>query len=210
MGSGILEPFPLLPDQRPDLRKQLRLKRRDIPSHIQRKSAKDLLLHCRRWPDFHQARTVAFYLPIQGEISPLPLMHLAHALGKACYLPRIRPFPAGSLVFVRWRPGSRLYRQRWHIREPRHGGRREARGLDLVFMPLTGFDRQGHRLGMGGGFYDRTLAKLPQRPLRVGLAHDSQQVASIPVCPWDINLHAVVTPSGRTSFRAGASRRIPL
>ena len=200
----------MLHDQRSALRQQLRLTRRSISPHIQRMSAKDLLLHCRRWSEFRQARTLAFYLPVQGEISPLPLMRLAHALGKACYLPRIRPFPVGRLVFVRWHPGSRLHRQRWNIREPRQGGRMEARGLDLVFMPLTGFDRQGHRLGMGGGFYDRTLAKLPQRPLRVGLAHDCQQVAAIPACPWDINLQAVVTPSRLTRFRAGTNRRTPL
>lgn len=69
--------------------------------------------------------------------------------------------------------------------------------LDAIFMPLVGFDREGHRLGMGGGFYDRTLAftrHWPRAvPKLVGLGHHSQEVARLPVQPWDVSLHAIAT-----------------
>lgn len=194
-------------EQRTALRRQLRSKRRMLPRYVQQQASTALLRHCRHWSPFVRARAVAFYLPVPGEISPLPLMHRAHALGKRCYLPRIRPFPANTLEFRRWRPGQRLYRQRWRLREPRGGARRAVAQLDLIFMPLTGLDRRGHRLGMGGGYYDRTLAGLPGKPLRVGLAHDCQVVEQVPSEAWDIRLHAAVTPSGRLIFSPACGRR---
>ena len=65
-------------------------------------------------------------------------------------------------------------------------------------MPLVGFDNKGNRLGMGGGFYDRTLANLDRlsyRPLLIGVAHDCQQADALPVMQWDIPLNAIVTPT---------------
>ena len=76
--------------------------------------------------------------------------------------------------------------------------------LDIIFMPLVAFDDQGQRLGMGGGFYDRTLASLPQgcnKPLLVGLAHQCQQVDMVPAEPWDVPLPRVLTPYKLWSFR---------
>ncbi len=84
-------------EQRNALRRQLRSKRRMLPRHVQQQASAALLRHCRRWSPFVHARAVAFYLPVLGEISPLPLMQRAHALGKQCYLPCIRPFPANTL-----------------------------------------------------------------------------------------------------------------
>ena len=196
MGSGILESLFLLTEQRHSLRKHLRRIRRDLSPSDQKIAARQLLRRCRHWPVFLQARSLAFYLPIQGEINPLPLMQLAHRLGKTCYLPRMRSFPPGKLVFMRWHPGQRHHKQQWHIREPRQGRGLAADRLDIIFMPLTGLDRQGNRLGMGGGFYDRTLAGM-YRPWRVGLAHDFQLVDQVPACPWDMRLHAAVMPGRR-------------
>lgn len=180
------------------LRRQLRSKRRSLSPLMQRQASRALVNHCRHWQTFQAAGSLAFYLPVGGEIDPRPLMQHAHRLGKHCFLPLIRPFPAHTLTFVRWRPGQRLYSRRWHIREPRQGLRVTAGRLDMIFMPLTAFDLEGGRLGMGGGFYDRTLAAKAAcpRPLRVGLAHDCQQVEQVPSETWDIRLHAVLTPSG--------------
>ena len=74
----------------------------------------------------------------------------------------------------------------------------------LLLMPLVGFDAQGNRLGMGGGFYDRTLANinaLKNRPTLVGVAHDCQQVDELPVEPWDVPLDLIVTPTQIISTR---------
>ena len=70
--------------------------------------------------------------------------------------------------------------------------------FDFIFMPLVGFDKQGNRLGMGGGFYDRTLNRIyqsEQRPTLVGLAHDCQQVDKLPIEPWDVPIDLIVTPT---------------
>jgi 5-formyltetrahydrofolate cyclo-ligase len=102
------------------------------------------------------------------------------------------------LVFVGWRPGGELRRNRFGIGEPR-GPRLPWRRLDLVLLPLVAFDAGGGRLGMGGGFYDRTFAALRarrgqwQRPALVGLAHGFQRVAALPREAWDVPLAAVAT-----------------
>ncbi|RZU47041.1 5-formyltetrahydrofolate cyclo-ligase [Fluviicoccus keumensis] len=207
MGSGILEPE-LYTAQRDALRKQLRQLRRSLSKQQQSANARLLVGRLRFWAPFRQARRIAFYLPVNGEISPLPLIHLARHLGKTCFLPVIRLFPTGKLIFVRYRPGQRLFRQRWNIREPRQGRGCAANTLDMIFMPLTGFDGEGNRLGMGGGYYDRTLAGIANRAFRVGLAHDCQKVVSVPSCPWDISLHAAATPSGLEEFGSRPSRRL--
>ncbi|HEX5276551.1 MAG TPA: 5-formyltetrahydrofolate cyclo-ligase, partial [Fluviicoccus sp.] len=207
MGSGILEPD-LYTEQRNILRRQLRLARRSISQRQQASAARQLVGRLSLWPPFRQAKRIAFYLPVNGEISPLPLIRRSMQQGKTCFLPVIRAFPAGRLRFVRYRPGQRLHRQRWNIREPRQGRGISAAALDMVMLPLTGFDGQGNRLGMGGGYYDRTLAGLSNRALRVGLAHDCQRVDVVPACAWDIRLHAAATPSGIAAFSTRTRQRL--
>ena len=89
---------------------------------------------------------------------------------------------------------------RFGIPEPSRRNRRLrlAWTLDLLLVPLVGFDTECHRLGMGGGYYDRTLSYLShrdhwRRPRLIGLAHECQRVAALPVRPWDIPLDFVVT-----------------
>jgi len=207
MGSGILEPN-LYTEQRNALRKQLRQLRRSLSQHQQSSAARHIVGRLRFWPPFRQSQRIAFYLPVNSEISPLPLIRLSRQMGKQCFLPVIRPFPPGKLAFVRFRPGQRLYRQRWNIREPRQGRGAGSKTLDMIFMPLTGFDSQGNRLGMGGGYYDRTLAGNGNRALRIGLAHDCQAASEIPACPWDIALHAAATPAGLQVFSARIRKRL--
>ena len=102
-------------------------------------------------------------------------------------------------LFVRYRQGDRLQRNRWGILEPRLQARRRvpARTLDVVLVPLVGFDAQGNRLGMGKGFYDRTFsfraAARRQRPLLVGLAHECQRVESLERQAWDIRMDRIVS-----------------
>lgn len=104
------------------------------------------------------------------------------------------------MVFVRVWPGSRLVYNRWGIPEPRPTLNHSIspRRLDLVLMPLVGFDEAGHRIGMGKGFYDRTFAfrrSKGHRPALVGLGHECQQVAEgITPSGWDVALDALATP----------------
>lgn len=143
---------------------------------------------------------MALYLPADGEIDPRPLLREAQKRGKATYLPVLKAWPPTRMVFQRLRPGERLVRNRFRILEPRanQSQQRPVWTLDLVLLPLVGFDEEGGRLGMGGGFYDRSLAyrarrKNWQKPTLLGLAHECQKVDRLPLASWDVRLQATVT-----------------
>lgn len=184
--------------QRQALRRQLRAKRRALSPAQQRQAALQLAQHLHRHLWFARARHIAFYLPADGELDPRPLLNLALAAGKHCYLPVVKA--NGELIFRRYQPGTPLTINRFGIAEPNACARlRPAWLMQLTLMPLVGFDLCGTRLGMGGGFYDRTFATRPGRPRalgkRIGLAHSCQQAPKLPLASWDIPLHAIATES---------------
>lgn len=179
--------------QRNALRRQLRQQRRDLSPSAQAIAAQKLLIKLARNPLFRRAQKIAFYWPSDGEISPLPLMRHALRQNKRCYLPLVSS-QTFTMTFRRYRRGDRLRRNRFGIPEPVNTPALPAHALDVVLMPLVGFDRNGNRLGMGGGFYDRAFARLRhRRPLRIGLAHSLQQVTQLESAPWDIPLHGICT-----------------
>lgn len=186
------------------LRRQLRLRRRSLAPSDQRCAAQRLAQRLLSSTALLNVRHLALYLPHNGEIDPSPLITALHQRGIALYLPVLRPFTAHQLWFVRLTPATRLTANRFGILEPvtrdaaRSSQRLPAWALSTLLVPLVGFDRYGGRLGMGGGFYDRTLAftrnaKGP-RPTLYGVAHDEQEVVRIPMNEWDIPLDAVITP----------------
>ncbi len=165
-------------------------------------------------PLFHNSHRIALFMPNDGEMDPRTLMRLAHAMHKQCYLPVL----AGSvrrpgLCFVRFVPGQPLQANRFGIPEPvpRPGHVINPRFLDLVMTPLVAFDDAGNRLGMGGGYYDRSFAFLRLRrhwhhPRLVGVAYEFQRVPSLPHQPWDVPLSGVVTEAGFHDFRGVSAR----
>lgn len=182
--------------QRQSLRRELRTRRRALSRRQQKRAALMLAEHLQKHLWFARAQHVAFYLPADGELDPRPLLNLALAAGKHCYLPVVQP--NGKLSFRRYHPGTELRANRFGIPEPvRSARQRQPWLLQLVLMPLVGFDLCGGRLGMGGGFYDRTFSAQPGRPRpqgkRVGLAHSCQHVTRLPIASWDVPLHAIAT-----------------
>ncbi|SFM43884.1 5-formyltetrahydrofolate cyclo-ligase [Ectothiorhodospira mobilis] len=182
------------------LRRDLRRQRLALSARERRALAWQVAARVRHHRLFTAARHIAFYLPDRGEVDPGPLMQAARSAGKQIYLPVLAPRHPRLLWFMPWQPGDRLVRNRFGIPEPpvRARRRRPARHLDLVIAPLVGFDRAGHRLGMGGGFYDTTFAHLNRqrcwhRPRLLGLAYGFQEVAALPHAPWDVSLDAVAT-----------------
>jgi 5-formyltetrahydrofolate cyclo-ligase len=192
------------------LRRELRAVRRRIGGSERRAAGLAIARRLLALPIYRRAQHIAAYWPADGEIDPLPALALAHAAGKCCYLPVLHPARAGHLGFAPWRPKARLLRNRFGIAEPvgPRQARIEPRALDLVLVPLVGFDMAGSRLGMGGGFYDRSFAfalrPATRRPRLVGVAFDCQRVGSLPARPWDVPLDGVVTP--RAYHRFGAHR----
>lgn len=144
---------------------------------------------------------IAGFIPADGEVDVRAALLAAYGRGARLYLPVVKG-PGGPLGFRRWRPGQALVRNRFGIPEPRREAPScSARHLDLVLVPLVGFDTCGNRLGMGGGFYDRTFADPRpvarwRRPRLVGVAYAGQQVAALPRRPWDVPVDAVVTERG--------------
>jgi 5-formyltetrahydrofolate cyclo-ligase len=180
------------------LRRQVRQRRRALSVFQQRRASERLTRHLLDRPEFVSANTVAVYLAADGEIDPKPLIKVAWRLGKRVYLPVLR---AGNyLRFAEYKPAARLRRNRLGIPEPAIKRFRDPRRLDLVLMPLVAFDRRGGRLGMGGGFYDRTfaflLAESKRRPALVGLAHAFQEAESLSMEAWDVPMVAVATDRG--------------
>lgn len=185
---------------RPALRRQLRQARRNLSPQQQKRAARDLYRQLAQHPLFRRCRHIALYLPNDGEIDPRPLLREAQRRGKATYLPALKRWPRTKMSFQRVHPHESMTRNRFRIAEPQDlpARQRQVWTLDLVLLPLVGFDEQGGRLGMGGGFYDRSLAyrqlrKNWHKPALLGLAHECQKVDRLALASWDVRLGAVVT-----------------
>lgn len=187
---------------RSQLRRTLRERRRALAPAARKKAARALARRLAALPDLRACTRIALYWPADGEIDTRAIRTLRAFSRHQFFLPVLRRFPPLTLAFVRWHGSGRLQRNRFGIPEPR-GARHAARTMDAILLPLTGFDAAGNRLGMGGGFYDRTLAfkrNFPaMRPLLIGVAHACQQVDALPAAPWDVPLALVVTD--RATFR---------
>ncbi len=181
------------------LRRDLRALRRKLTAREQEYAGRALLDVMSRLAQYRRAKRLAFYLPNDGEIDPTTLLeHCVHG-GKTCYLPVVHPTGQNRLHFVRYDPDAPLVINRFGIAEPQLARNRIAPiwTLDIIFLPLVAFDRCGTRLGMGGGYYDRSLAHVganrTQKPLLIGLAHSGQEVSVLPRAPWDVPVHMVAT-----------------
>ena len=171
----------------------MRRKRRHLGVGLQVASARRLKALIVKQAFYSNSQHIAFYLPNDGEISLWPLLRHAWSHGKQCYLPVI---DGDQLQFRRFTPGGRLVSNRFGILEPTLSRECLTINLDLVLTPLVAFDNRGNRLGMGGGFYDRTFAnqllfngQLRQtRPVLCGVAHKCQQVEKLISQHWDFPL----------------------
>lgn len=187
-------------DDRRTLRRRLRSARRALTPAQQHKASQDLLRQLVQHPLFRRSKHIAFYLANDGEIDPAPLMAAARRRGKHCYLPIVAGWPGDRMQFQRVDGQQRWARNKFGITEPIAERRRQAPAwrLDLVLLPLVGFDPHGNRLGMGGGFYDRTLAYRRRRqhwkaPVLLGVAHYCQKVPRLPIASWDVPLDGIAS-----------------
>lgn len=186
------------PCTRQQIRQQIRLRRRALTPEQQTQFALLAADRMMAYPPVLLAHTVAVFLSFDGELDTRPLIDQLWRAGKRVYLPVLHPFSPGNLLFLHYHPSSDLVVNRLKIREPKLDVRDvlPLSQLDVLVTPLVAFDAAGQRLGMGGGFYDRTLQNWRQHRLQpVGYAHDCQQVDALPTEQWDIPLPAVITPS---------------
>jgi len=192
------------------LRKSLREQRQSLSDIEQRKASTQLLAQLLKNEKIKQAQHIAIYLANDSELDALPFIQWCWQVGKCVYLPVIHPFTAGQLLFLKYDKTTIMQTNRYGISEPKLDvtAIKLVEDIDIIFTPLVAFDKQGNRLGMGGGFYDRTLASWYQKyqsdkstkPYPVGLAHTCQKVANIPCELWDIPLPEIFTPEHHYKF----------
>jgi 5-formyltetrahydrofolate cyclo-ligase len=185
---------------RRSLRASLNAHRRQVPPHRRAHVAELVARNADRALQLKSGWRIAVYAALPWELDAAPLIALAASRGCRIFLPRIdRRRASGGMRFVPMQ--GPLQYNRLGIAEPRGGAALGARWLDVVFVPLVGFDRRGVRLGTGGGFYDRAFAfrhlrRVWHAPRLVGLAYAFQEVASIDAAPHDVLMDAVVTEEG--------------
>ncbi len=164
-----------------------------------------------RTPMFRRSRHIALYISNDGEVDLQALAERACQMGKCCYLPVLSPLFHNRLWFAPYRPDTRMVPNRFGIPEPKvaYSAIRRAWTLDLVLAPLVAFDAGGNRLGMGGGFYDRTFAYLNRRqrwrkPHILGTAFEFQRVGMLPCESWDVPMNGIVTETRFYGLERGA------
>lgn len=177
------------------IRRTMRQKRRALSTYQQKQAAKGLVLSLKTSNLFNRCNHVAIYLANDGEIDPAPFIEQLWKSKKHCYLPVLHPIKKNCLWFYQYNKKTKLASNRFGILEPELKNKRRISpwALDLVLFPLVAFDSKGGRLGMGGGFYDRTFEFAQQKTKLYGLAHHFQEVSKLPTEPWDIPLHGIVT-----------------
>ncbi|MFS8063211.1 MAG: 5-formyltetrahydrofolate cyclo-ligase [Luteimonas sp.] len=179
---------------RNSLRRELRQRRRDIPAGQRIAAAESLAAHLLALPCMPTSGFVAGYWAMDGEIA-LHVFQLRLPPSLVYCLPVLA---GDQLRFAPWRPGDALATNRYGIPEPEVAASPalDAQAMSLVVLPLVGFDGHGQRLGMGGGWYDRSFAfrnEHPAPPWLVGAGFATQQLDAIVAEPWDVALDAVCT-----------------
>jgi 5-formyltetrahydrofolate cyclo-ligase len=173
------------------LRRALRARRREFIAHAgpERLEAMHRELVLRLIPHLADARIVAVYVAIGGEINPLGILLHAAGMGARTALPHVvsREEP---MSFRCWQPGEELVAGPMGLTQPNADA--AICEPDLILTPLLGFDRALGRIGQGAGFYDRAFATHPAAR-RIGLAWSVQEVDALPIDPWDVPLHGIAT-----------------
>lgn len=167
----------------------------------QQLAAKKACEHILKNNRFRLSKHIAFYLATRGELDPAPILQAAHQAGKHCYLPVLHPHKENSLCFMPYQPGDELVKNRFNILEPVFKTDHfPAWHLDVVLMPLVAFDRLGHRIGMGKGYYDRTFNFLnptqETQPYLLGLAYQFQEIPLFTPEAHDVPLNNILTEHG--------------
>ena len=193
--------MPLRENQSKQQLRQLYRQRRNSLSPVQQLQAgHELLEKCLQTSLLGTANKIACYIANDGEIDLSPLIKYCWELNKQVYLPVLHPFAKGHLLFVAYHAGSKMHANKFGIPEPEISCPMVCPldQLDVIFTPLVAFDKQGHRLGMGGGFYDRTLAPLQRAKTDtqvLGVAHNCQlATTSLSSEKWDIPMQKIITP----------------
>lgn len=193
--------FPL--QKKSDIRKFL-LERCSEVDQEQRKLAADIAAqHFFASDLFKLSQHVACYIALKSEFDCAPIVYDVLRTQKNCYLPKLLE-DQKKIEFLNYHVGDKLQRNGHNILEPTEAPSFPTEELDLVVIPLVGFDNQGNRLGRGAGYYDRTFSfrsnNFVHKPFLLGLAYELQKVDNLPFEKWDVKLDGVLTEQGLVVF----------
>ena len=180
---------------RTQLRQQIRKTRANLTALQQQQAEDSITQQALALIEAQNAQHIALYVSFDGEISTEKLIKTLWAQDKHVYLPVLHPFNPNHLLFLRYLPDTLMLKNKFGTWEPKLNVQNvlPLKELDILFTPLVAFDKQGNRLGMGGGFYDRTLQNWRNSSfIPVGLAHQCQQVEQLPTEVWDVPLHQIL------------------
>lgn len=190
-------PSPSPPADKGSLREELRARRKDYARSLapETRSALEQDLVRALEPLLFGARIVAAYQPMKDEVSPLPALDRAEALGKMVALPAFAARDSRMTFHL----GRATEPGPWGLLQPSLSAATVV--PDLVLVPLVACDRSGNRIGMGQGHYDRALAGLRKKARLVGIGWDFQLLEEALLAdPWDQPLDAFACPAGLTEF----------
>ncbi len=191
---------------KPEIREKIQRRRRRLDAINQAQAGQRVAAQLVYLKEFLDAQHIGSYLPIEGELDTLPLMHCGQTLKKQFYLPIIPSKESSKLQplqFFPYRMGDVLIKDSHGISEPDPKALQpiSLQNLDVIFLPVVAFDINGNRLGRGAGYYDRTLAFVNERieqgthtkPCLIGLAYEFQKIEQIITDKWDVALDIIVT-----------------
>ncbi len=201
------------------LRKQLRTLRNQLTPEQQTLHALQALTYLQDLLENHSNQTtpnplsrplnIGLFLSQDGELkTQSAIEYLWHCTEHHVFLPALETKPNLHMAFVEYQETTLMINNQFGIPEPQAPLDKHLTGqqMDIVLMPLVGFDLLGNRMGMGGGYYDRSFAfkRLSQDsenpPLLIGWAHSCQQASQLPIEPWDVPLDGIITEQGFKSF----------
>jgi len=191
-----------VPDQhvlKSRLRGELRARRARIAGARREKLDAAINRHLVEYAHTARLSDIAAYFAFDGEPDLSPALQALDAGGVTIALPVIKSVAGRSaMVFGRWTRNCRMVTNRYGIPEPSGTEEIPVPQFDLALLPLVGWDRRGARLGMGASYYDRAFQPFAQspRPMRMGVAYETQEYSGLPLDPWDISLHAMLTEKG--------------
>lgn len=174
------------------MRQSLKTLRSQVSLEFQQKASAKVCSKIKQLIPYRQAKRIALYHAVNGEVNLDALWRSAPLHGKFCYFPALTQNK--HLLFLPATPATPFRDNRYGIGEPKVDPSlaMRPREIDLILMPLVGFDEYGTRLGMGAGYYDRSLAQ-ENHPLLIGVAYEFQRLPFIVRDEWDVPLYAIVT-----------------
>ncbi|MCP4928430.1 MAG: 5-formyltetrahydrofolate cyclo-ligase [Gammaproteobacteria bacterium] len=180
-----------------DIREEKKQQRQLLDDEYQTFAAMEIAHRLSKFSVINRAIHIATYMPFGGEVNCQHFLNFGKLRKKRIFLPILAK---SKLIFLPLKSGGKLLKNHYGILEPVYKKREviAACDLDIVIVPLVAFDKQCNRLGMGGGFYDRSFAFRKHRqkwrkPLLIGVAYDFQRVSALQPQTWDVPLDAVVT-----------------